>query len=45
MKKMEQLPSADVHHLMLVLVDAIAERAVVILEINGPLRVGVLHWA
>ena len=45
MKKMEQLPPADVHHLMLVFVDAVTERAVVILEINGPLRVGMLHWA
>jgi hypothetical protein len=45
MKKMKQLPSAHVHHLMLVFVDAITERAVVILEINGSLRVGMLHWA
>lgn len=45
MKKMKQLPSADVHHLMLVFVDAVTERAVVILEINGSLRVGMLHWA
>ena len=45
MKKMKQLPPADVHHLMLVFVDAVTERAVVILEINGPLRVGMLHWA
>ena len=36
MKKMKQLPPADVHHLMLVFVDAVTERAVVILEINGP---------
>ena len=43
MKKIEQLPPADVHHLMLVFVDAVAERAVVILEIDGPLRVGMLH--
>jgi len=45
MKKVKQLPSADVHHLMLVFVDAVTERAVVILEINGSLRVGMLHWA
>jgi len=45
MKKMKQLPPADVHHLMLVFVDAVTERAVVILEINGPLRVGMFHWA
>ena len=45
MKKMEQLPPADMHHLMLVFVDAVTERAVVILEINRPLRVGMLHWA
>lgn len=43
-KKMKQLPSAQVHHLMLVLVDAATERAVVILEISGSLRVGMLHW-
>jgi hypothetical protein len=43
MKTMKQLPSADVHHLMLVFVDAVAERAVVILEINGSLGVGMLH--
>ena len=43
MKKFKQLPPADVHHLMLVFVDAVAERAVVILEIDGPLRVGMLH--
>jgi hypothetical protein len=41
---MKQLPSAQVHHLMLVLVDAVTERAVVILEISGSLRVGMLHW-
>ena len=45
MKMMKQLPSVDVHHLMLVFVDAVTERAVVILEIDGSLRVGVLHWA
>jgi hypothetical protein len=45
MKKMKQLPPADVHHLMLVFVDAVTEWAVVIFEINGPLRVGMLHWA
>lgn len=45
MKNMKQLPPAHVHHLMLVFVDAVTERAVVILEINGPLRVGMLHWA
>ncbi len=45
MKKMKQLPSAEVHHLMLVFVDPVTERAVVILEINGSLRVGMLHWA
>ncbi len=43
MKKMKQLPSSDMHHLMLVFVDAVTERAVVILEIDGSLRVGVLH--
>jgi hypothetical protein len=44
MHKMKQLPPADVHHLMLVFVNAVTERAVVILEINGPLRVGMFHW-
>jgi len=45
MKKVKQLPSADVHQLMLVFVDAVTERAVVILESSGSLRVGMLHWA
>jgi hypothetical protein len=34
MKDMKQLSSAEVHHLMLVFVDAVTERTVVILEIN-----------
>ena len=43
MKKMKQLPAAEVHHMMLVFIDAVAERTVVILEINGASRIGVLH--
>ncbi len=45
MKKMKQLPPADVYHLMFVFVDAVTERAVVVLEINGPLPVSMFHWA
>ena len=43
MKEIEQLPSADVLHKMFVLVGAATERAVVVPEPSGKLRVGMLH--
>jgi hypothetical protein len=43
MERIEQVPSADVLHLMFVFVRVLAERAAVVPEPDGSLRVGVLH--
>jgi hypothetical protein len=43
MKRIEQVPSADVLHLMFVFVRVFAERAAVLPEPDGSLFVGVLH--